>query len=125
MEKIAENAVMACKLESDKRWSKMELEIQKVKDDVKSILEDKLHVMEARLNKQAGMVSEIQQVSLNVASLSQNMQQMLEEMRTQNERLTNLEQKPVKRWDGILDTIIKLVVTGAITVLLFKIGLTV
>lgn len=118
-----ENQVLKCKLESDKRWAKMEIEIQKVKDDVKSMLDDKLPVIEARLNKQAGMVSEIQQVSLNVASLSQNMQQMLEEMKSQNKRLTELEQKPAKRWDNILDTIIKLVVTAGVTFLLVRLGL--
>lgn len=123
MEKTVENAVLECKLQSDKRWNKMELEMQKVKDSVRGILDDKLPVIEARLNKQAGMVAEIQQVSLNVASLSQNMQQMLEELKAQNTRLTTLEQKPVKRFEGVLDTIIKLVVTAAVTVILIKIGL--
>lgn len=115
--------ILKCKLESDKKWAKIELELQQVKDDVKSILDDKIPVLEARLNKQAGMVSEIQKISLNVASLSQNMQQMLEEIKVQNGRLTILEQKPAKRWDGMLDTIIKLIVTGVVTFLLVKVGL--
>lgn len=120
---ITNTDVLKCKLQSDKRWNEMELEIQKVKDDIKSILEDKIPTMEARLNKQAAMVNDIQQISLNVASLSNNMQQMLEEMKTQNERLTSLEQKPVKRWEGVLDTVVKLVVTAAVTIILAKIGL--
>ena len=123
MEKTVENAVLECKLHSDKKWNKMELELQEVKDNIKSILTDKLPVMEARLNKQATMVNEIQKISLNVASLSQNMQGMLQEIKTQNERINTLEQKPVKRFEGVLDTIIKLVVTAAVTVILIKIGL--
>ena len=77
MEKTVENAVLECKLQSDKRWAKMELEIQKVKDDVSNIIKSDLKTMEARLNKQAAMVGDIQQISLNVASLSQNMQQII------------------------------------------------
>jgi vacuolar-type H+-ATPase subunit D/Vma8 len=124
MEKLIENEVLQCKLQSDKKWAKIEVELQKIQDDIKSITEDKIPVIEARLNKQAGMVSEIQQVSLNVASLSQNMQSMLDELKKQNDRLNSLEQKPVKRYEGIIDTIIKLVVTAALGVILFKIGLT-
>lgn len=123
MEKTVENAVLECKLASDKRWNKMEIEMQKVKDNIRSILEDKLPVMEARLNKQATMVNEIQNISINVASLSQNMQGMLQEIKAQNDRINTLEQKPVKRFEGVLDTIIKLVVTAAVTVILIKIGL--
>ena len=51
-----------CRLESEKRWSNMELELQKIKDDLK--------VMTARLDKQAKLVEDIQQLSLNVAALS-------------------------------------------------------
>jgi len=123
MEKTVENAVLECKLQSDKRWNKVDLKIQKMEDEIKSITDDKLPVMEARLNKQATMVNEIQKISLNVASLSQNMQGMLQEIKAQNERINTLEQKPVKRFEGVLDTIIKLVVTAAVTVILIKIGL--
>ena len=104
-----------CRLTSEKRWSKMEVELQKIKDDIKT--------MTVRLDKQETMVGDIQQISLNVASLSQNMQQMLNEIKTQNERLDNLEQKPVKRLNGAIDTIIKLVVTAGVTFLLIKLGL--
>ena len=123
MEKTVENAVLECKLQSDKRWNKVDLKIQKMEDEIKSITDGKLPVMEARLNKQATMVNEIPKISLNVASLSQNMQGMLQEIKAQNERINTLEQKPVKRFEGVLDTIIKLVVTAAVTVILIKIGL--
>lgn len=123
MEKTVENAVLECKLQSDKKWNKMDVKIQKMEDEIKSITADKLPVMEARLNKQATMVNEIQKISINVASLSQNMQGMLQEIKAQNDRINNLEQKPQKRWDSILDTIIRIAITAIMGVLFVKIGL--
>ena len=124
-DRIENPEVLKCRLHSDERFNEIELDLQRVKDDVKNIIHTDLKTMEARLNKQAAMVGDIQQLSLNVASLSNNMQQMLEEMKSQNTRLQQLEQKPVKRFEGVLDTVIKLVVTAAVGVILFKIGLTV
>ena len=115
--------ILKCRLHSDERFNTIDLELQKIKDDVNNIIKSDLKTMEARLNKQAQMVGDIQQLSVNVASLSQNMQQMLEEMRAQNDRLLTLEKKPLKRWDNILDTIIKLAVTAVIGIVFVKIGL--
>lgn len=115
--------ILQCRLHNDKRFNDIELDLQKVKDDVDNIIKSDLKTMEARLNKQAQMVGDIQQLSFNVASLSQNMKAMLDEIKAQNDRLTNLEKKPMKRWDGILDTIIKLAVTAVIGIIFVKIGL--
>lgn len=122
-DKIENPEILKCRLHSDTRFNDIELQLQKIKDDVKSIINNDLKTMEVRLNKQAAMVADIQQLSVNVASLSQNMQQMLDEMKSQNTRLKTLEQKPVKRFEGVLDTIIKLVVTAAVGAILLKIGL--
>lgn len=115
--------ILHCKLSNDKRFNDIELDLQKVKDDVDNIIKSDLKTMEARLNKQAQMVGDIQQLSFNVASLSQNMKSMLDEIKAQNDRLNNLEKKPLKRWDNILDTIIKLAVTAVIGIIFVKIGL--
>lgn len=115
--------ILQCRLNNDKRFNDIELDLQKVKDDVDNIIKSDLKTMEARLNKQAQMVGDIQQLSFNVASLSQNMKSMLDEIKTQNDRLNSLEKKPLKRWDNILDTIIKLAVTAVIGVIFVKIGL--
>lgn len=117
------NEILKCKLESDRKWNKLEVDMQKMRDDIDNLINTTIPTLEARLNKQAAMVGDIQQMSLNIASLSQNMQQMLEQLKLQNERLDVLEQKPVKRFEGVLDTIIKLVVTAAVGALLIKIGL--
>ena len=115
--------ILQCRLNSDKRFNDIELDLQKVKDDVDNIIKSDLKTMEARLNKQAQMVGDIQQLSFNDASLSQNMKSMLDEIKAQNDRLNNLEKKPMKRWDNILDTIIKLAVTAVIGIIFVKIGL--
>lgn len=120
---MAIDTMEKCRLESEKRWNKFGIELQKVRDDVDNIINSDLRTMEARLNKQAAMVDQIQQISLNVASLTQNMQGMLDELKKQNDRISQMEQKPIKRWDSILDTIIKVVLTAALGVILYKVGL--
>lgn len=105
----------ACRLESEKRWSKMQIEIQKLRDSQE--------VFDTKLAEQAKVISDIQDLSSSVAVLASNMDGMLKELQLQNNRLTCLEQKPVKRWNSILDTIVKLVVTAAIGAILVKIGL--
>lgn len=104
-----------CRLESEKKWAKLQVEIQKIRDDQE--------VFVARLNKQAAMVEDIQDLSKSVALLASNMDGMLKELQVQGARLTSLEQKPAKRIDDIIDTIIKIVVTAAVGVILVKIGL--
>jgi hypothetical protein len=104
-----------CQLKSEKRWHEISLEIQKIKDEQE--------VMVARLNKQAALVEDIQSLSQSVALLASNMDAMLKEQRAQNSRLANLEQRPIKRFDSIIDTIVKIVLTAALGVILVKIGL--
>lgn len=104
-----------CRLESERRWSEQAVEIQHIKDEIDT--------MTARLNKQAAMVEDIQSLSQSVALLANNMDAMLKEQQRQNERLQSLEQKPIKRWDSILDTIVKVILTAALGVILMKIGL--
>lgn len=104
-----------CQLQNEKRWTAMGLEIQKLKDEQ--------DIMTIRLNKQAKMVEDIQSLSQSVSLLANNMDAMLREQQSQNARLNTLESKPVKRFDSIVDTIIKLVITAAVGVLLVKIGL--
>ena len=104
-----------CQLKSEQRWHEMSLDIQKIKDEQE--------VLTARLNKQAAMVEDIQSLSQSVALLASNMDAMLKEQQAQNRRLATLEERPRKRFDDIIDTIIKIVITAAMGVLLVKIGL--
>lgn len=104
-----------CRLESEHRWSDINLKIQKIKDDIE--------VMKTRLDTQAAMVEDIQQLSTSVSILANNMKSMLDEQQKQNTRLQNLEMKPAKRWDSAVDKIINLVVAALVGALLIKLGL--
>lgn len=113
--KMAIESFEQCQLKSEKRWHEIGLQIQKIKDDQDT--------MTIRLNKQAAMVEDIQSLSQSVALLASNMDAMLKEQQAQNSRLATLEQRPIKRFDSIIDTIMKIVLTAAIGVVLVKIGL--
>ena len=104
-----------CQLKSEKRWNEIALDIQKIKDE--------MDVFTQRLNKQAKMVEDIQSLSQSVALLASNMDAMLREQQAQNARLQSLEQKPAKRFDSIIDTVIKVILTAALGVILVKVGL--
>jgi predicted nuclease with TOPRIM domain len=104
-----------CRLENERRFTELKLDIQELKDDSK--------VMQARLDKQAAMVSDIQQLSTSVSILANNMKSMLEEQQKQNERLHQLESKPAKRWDMVIDKIILLVVAAVVGGVLITLGL--
>ena len=104
-----------CQLKSEKRWQDIGIEIQKIKDEQR--------VMAIRLDKQANMVKDIQSLSQSVALLASNMDAMLKEQQSQNRRLATLEEKPKKRFEDIVDTVIKVVLTAAVGVILVKIGL--
>ncbi len=104
-----------CKLISEKRWSELEVKIQK--------LFDADRMTQARLNKLAAVVEDIQELNLSVAKLADNMQQMLSAQREQNERLKILESKPAKRWESVVDKILMLIVGTLIGFVLLRLGI--
>lgn len=105
----------ACRLESEKRWSALEVRMKE--------LEDTNDVMFQRLNKQAGLIEDIQELSSSVSVLANNMKSMLEEQRRQNKRLEELEKRPGKRWDAVVDKILMLLVGALMGYILIKLGL--
>ena len=104
-----------CKLISEKRWSELEVKIQK--------LFDADRMTQARLNKLAAVVEDIQELNLSVAKLADNMKQMLSAQREQNERLKILESKPAKRWESVVDKILMLIVGALIGFVLLRLGI--
>lgn len=52
------------------------------------------------------------------------MKSMLDEQQRQNKRLEELEKKPVKRWDAVIDKIVMTVLGALITFVLLQAGLT-
>lgn len=104
-----------CRIEHEKRMNTVSLQIQKMEDDIGSL--------QVVLKNQSDMLKDIQSLSKSVAVLANNMDGLLKEQQRQNQRLSVLEEKPHKKFDMIFDTIIKLIVSAAITIVLVKIGL--
>lgn len=104
-----------CKLISEKRWSELEIKIQKLFDADK--------MTQARLNKLAAVVEDIQELNISVAKLADNMQQMLSAQREQNERLKILESKPAKRWESVVEKVLMLAVGALVGFALMKLGI--
>ena len=104
------------RLENEKRWADFSVRMKAIEDDNDVIYQ--------RLNKQAALVEDIQQLSSSVAILANNMKSMLEEQQRQNQRLEDLEKKPVKRWDAVIDKIVMTVLGALIAFVLLQVGLT-
>lgn len=104
------------RLENEKRWADFSVRMKSI--------EDNNEVIYQRLNKQAALVEDIQQLSASVAVLANNMKSMLEEQQLQNKRLEELEKKPAKRWDAVIDKIIMTVLGALIAFVLLQAGLT-
>lgn len=104
------------RLENEKRWADFSVRMKAIEDDNE--------VINQRLNKQAALVQDIQQLSSSVAVLANNMKSMLDEQQRQNKRLEELEKKPVKRWDAVIDKIVMTVLGALIAYVLLQVGLT-
>lgn len=104
------------RLENEKRWADFSVRMKAIEDDNEVIYQ--------RLNKQAALVQDIQQLSSSVAVLANNMKSMLDEQQCQNKRLEELEKKPVKRWDAVIDKIVMTVLGALIAFVLLQVGLT-
>lgn len=104
------------RLENEKRWADFSVRMKAIEDDNEVIYQ--------RLNKQAALVQDIQQLSSSVAVLANNMKSMLDEQQRQNKRLEELEKKPVKRWDAVIDKIVMTVLGALIAYVLLQVGLT-
>lgn len=107
--------IQQCRLESEKRWSDIALRMK--------ALEDTNDVMFQRLNKQANLLEDIQELSTSVSILANNMKSMLEEQQRQNKRLEELEKKPGKRWDAIVDKILMILTGALLGYILIRLGL--
>ena len=104
------------RLENEKRWADFSVRMKAI--------EDENEVITQRLNKQSALVQDIQELSSSVAVLANNMKSLLDEQQRQNKRLEELEKKPVKRWDAVIDKIVMTVLGALIAYVLLQVGLT-
>lgn len=104
-----------CRKEHDERMNKVELDLQSVKDNV--------DVLKESIKKQDKILSDIQELSTSVSILANNMKSMLDEQRNQSSRLAELERKPARRWEAVVDKVLMLGIAGLVTFLLVRLGL--
>lgn len=107
--------VLKCRLDTDKRFSKIELGIQSAQNSIENLTN--------RMDRQEKVVDSVQELSKSVSILATNMEGMLKEQKVLNERIKVLENKPIKRFDTIIDTIVKILITTVATIILVKMGL--
>ena len=78
----------------------------------------------ARDNKR---ISELESLTRAMSETSIKMSQIIQQMDKNvgehEVRITAIEQKPAKRWDGVVDKIILLLVAAAVGFMLAKVGL--
>ena len=72
-------------------------------------------------------VKEIKDLTISVKGLAENMKSMLQEQEMQGQRLSKLENKSVEKWQKVLSTIGKAIITtlvgGLVGYMLCKVGI--
>lgn len=78
-------------------------------------------VIVGKVEKLEGIFDRINSIAMSTEKLAIEMKYMREEQNKQDERLTSLEQKPIKRYDSILNYIITSIlglIIGAVAMLI-------
>lgn len=78
---------------------------------------------EGRIKKLEGEHEVLQQLATSVAVMAEQIKTMNTSVNTLNVKVDKLEEKPAKRWDGLVDKIIWAVVAAFIGYALANIGL--
>lgn len=76
-----------------------------------------------KVNKLEGVFDRITNIAMSTEKLAIEMKYMREEQNKQDERLTNLEQKPMKRYDNVVNYIITSIIGLVIGAVAMLIGL--
>lgn len=76
-----------------------------------------------RIDKMEQDIGEIKELTIAVKEIAMETKANREDVNKMNTRLETIEQKPQKKWDGIVDTSVKTIVgaiVGAIVALILK-----
>ena len=87
------------------------------------ILEEKYKSMSERLAEQGSTLKQINAIASAVDKQTLIQQQMLDKLQDHEKRLNAIEQKPVKRWDSVVDKIIMVILGAVLAYVLTKFGL--
>lgn len=80
-------------------------------------------VIVGKVEKLEGIFDRINSIAMSTEKLAIEMKYMREEQNKQDERLTSLEQKPIKRYDSIVNYIITTIIGLVIGAVAMLIGL--
>lgn len=92
--------------------------MEKNKNDISRA---EFNVMVEKIEKLEGIFDKITNIAMSTEKLAIEMKYMREEQNKQDERLTNLEQKPIKRYDSIINYVITSIlglIIGAVAMLI-------
>lgn len=92
--------------------------MEKNKNDISRVEFD---IIVGKVEKLEGIFDKITNIAMSTEKLAIEMKYMREEQNKQDERLTSLEQKPIKRYDSIVNYIITSIlglIIGAVAMLI-------
>ncbi len=88
--------------------------LKSVHDEFAQRAEEENDRQNARLASLERSLQEISKITVQVERLATNIETLTASIKEQNGRLTDLEQKPAKRWDAIIGAVI----TGVVGILI-------
>lgn len=94
--------------------SENEYLLKSVHDEFAKRVEEENDRQNARLASLERSLQEISKITVQVERLATNIETLTASIKEQNGRLTDLEQKPAKRWDAIIGAVI----TGVVGILI-------
>ena len=76
-----------------------------------------------RLDNLESKIEDVCEITISVKELTMEIKQMREEANKMEARVELLEEKPRKRWDGMINQIISLIIAGVIGFLVSQFGM--
>lgn len=81
-------------------------------------LKHRMDEMEALATSINELALSVRELAVNVSTTNNRMERYEDSLRTQGERIGELEKKPLKRWDTLITVIITAIASGVITYML-------
>ena len=100
---------------SDPRIEKLYTKVEVMETQVKNLND--------RMTEQASMLKQINDLARSIDRQTLTQQTVIEKLQDHEKRLDAIEQKPVKRWDSVVDKVIMVLLGAVLAFILTKIGL--
>lgn len=83
----------------------------------------RINVLESEVKDLRNLTLAVRDISSKISNMDEKIDGINIKLDKQEQRVTLIERKPVKRLDGAIDTIIKVVIGAVVSYLLLKMGL--